>query len=72
GMVLVILGVVIGLAGSLGLTRLITSQLYSVTPNDPIIFAIVGITLVAIALLATFLPALRATRVDPVVALRED
>jgi ABC-type antimicrobial peptide transport system permease subunit len=72
GMVLAAVGIVIGLIGAFGLTRLLTSQLYSVTPTDPVTFAGVSLLLIAIALVATLVPALRATRVDPVVALREE
>ncbi len=72
GMALALTGVVIGLVGAFALTRLIASQLYSVTPTDPVTFAAVSALLSGIALLATFLPALRATRVDPLVALREE
>jgi putative ABC transport system permease protein len=63
---------VLGLAGSFGLTRLLSNQLYSVTPTDPATFIGVSVLLGAIALAATLIPALRATRVDPVVALREE
>jgi putative ABC transport system permease protein len=72
GMALAGLGVVIGLAGALALTRLLGNQLYSVTPTDPGTFTAVAALLTGIALLATLPPALRATRVDPVVALREE
>ncbi|MDQ6886438.1 MAG: ABC transporter permease [Gemmatimonadota bacterium] len=72
GMALALTGVMIGLVGAFALTRLIASQLYSVTPTDPVTFAAVAALLSGIALLATFLPALRATRVDPLVALREE
>jgi putative ABC transport system permease protein len=65
-------GVALGLAGAFGLTRFITSQLYSVSPTDPATFGAVAGALLAAALLATLLPAMRATRVDPVVALREE
>jgi putative ABC transport system permease protein len=71
GLVLVGLGVVIGVAGSLGLTRLIESQLFGVRPSDPTTFVAVAVTLVGVAALATLIPAMRATRVDPVVALRD-
>ena len=72
GMALVGLGVVIGLVGASALTRLLGSQLYSVAPTDPGTFAGVAVLLSGIALAATLPPALRATRVDPVVALREE
>jgi putative ABC transport system permease protein len=58
--------------GALGLTRLIRSQLYDVRATDPATLALVAILLGGTALLATLIPALRATRVDPVVALREE
>ena len=72
GLLLVALGVVIGVAGALGLTRLIASQLFGVKPSDPTTFVLVAATLVGVAALATLVPALRATRVDPVVALRDE
>jgi putative ABC transport system permease protein len=72
GMVLAGIGIVIGLAGAFALTRLLTNQLYSITPTDPATFVGVSLLLAAIALVATLVPALRATRVDPVVALREE
>jgi putative ABC transport system permease protein len=72
GLVLVAAGVLIGMAGAFGLTRLIASQLYDVRPSDPTTFALVALTLVGVAALATLVPALRATRVDPVVALRDE
>ncbi|MDQ3950066.1 MAG: ABC transporter permease [Gemmatimonadota bacterium] len=72
GMTLAALGVGIGLLGAFALTRLLGSQLYSVTPTDPGTFTAVAGLLTAIALAATLPPALRATRVDPVVALREE
>jgi putative ABC transport system permease protein len=72
GLTLVGLGVVIGVAGAFGLTRLIASQLYGVRPTDPATFVLVAVTLVGVAALATFIPAMRATRVDPVVALRDE
>jgi putative ABC transport system permease protein len=71
GLVLVGLGVVIGVAGSLALTRLIASQLFGVKPTDPTTFVSVAVTLVGVAALATLIPGMRATRVDPVVALRD-
>jgi predicted permease len=72
GMALAVIGILIGLAAAFGLTRLLGTQLYSVTPTDPTTFALVSFLLASIALVATIIPALRATRVDPVVALREE
>jgi len=72
GLLLVGAGVVIGMAGAFGLTRLIASQLYAVRPSDPATFTLVALVLVAVAALATLIPAMRATRVDPVVALRDE
>lgn len=72
GMVMALVGVAIGLAGAVGLTRLLASQLYDVTPTDPPTFTIVAVLLAGVAVAATLGPALRATRVDPVVALREE
>jgi putative ABC transport system permease protein len=63
-------GLVVGLGGSFALTRLIASRLWGITPTDPATFASVAVLLAAIALLATFIPAHRAVRVDPTVALR--
>jgi predicted permease len=65
-------GLIAGLMGAAGLTRLMTTQLYEVDARDPATFAAVAAILVTVALLATLLPALRAARLDPVQALRED
>jgi predicted permease len=70
GMALAGLGILIGLAGAFGLARLLTSLLYGVKPYDPLTFAAVAVTLAVIALIACWIPARRATRVDPLVALR--
>ena len=72
GMGLAVLGIGIGLAAALGLTRLIESQLYGVTATDPATFALVAGVLAATALLANLIPAIRATRLDPSVVLREE
>jgi putative ABC transport system permease protein len=63
-------GLVAGLGGSLALTRLIATRLWGVTPTDPATFATVAVLLAVVALLATLIPAHRAVRVDPTVALR--
>jgi len=72
GLPLILAGVLVGLAVAFGLTRLIATLLYGVTPTDAFTFATVTALLVLIALLACWLPALRASRVDPLVALRHE
>jgi putative ABC transport system permease protein len=70
GLRTILIGVAIGIAGSLALTRTVESLLFGVTPTDPLTFGSVTLLLVAAALLACFIPARRATKVDPMVALR--
>jgi putative ABC transport system permease protein len=72
GVTLAAVGVVAGLIGAFGITRVIASQLYNVSPTDPISFGGVSVFLAAIAAIASYVPARRATRVDPIVALRID
>ena len=72
GLVLTLAGVALGLLGAYGLTRVMANLLFGVSTTDVITFATVPIVLIATAMLATCIPALRATRVDPVVALREE
>jgi predicted permease len=68
--VLALIGVAIGLPSGYGLGRLVESQLYGMTARDPLTFAVATLTLLTAALLAGYIPAARATRVDPLVALR--
>jgi putative ABC transport system permease protein len=72
GMALTLLGVVIGLAASFGLTRLLETLLFGVSATDPVTFAVIPLLLAFIALLACYLPARHATKVDPLTALRHD
>ena len=72
GMVLAGFGVGLGTAGALALTRLLESYLYQVRPTDPIAFSSTALLLVAVAMLASYVPARRATRVDPMVVLRHE
>ncbi len=71
-MVLAIVGITLGALGAFGLTRLMTKLLFSVRPGDPLTFAAVAVLLAAVAVLASYVPGLRATRVDPVIALRAE
>jgi putative ABC transport system permease protein len=72
GLTLAAIGVLFGLVGAFGVTRVIRTLLYRVTPTDPVSFVGVAAFLTLIAVLASYLPARRATTVDPVVALRND
>jgi putative ABC transport system permease protein len=70
GMVLAVSGVVLGLAASLFLTRAASSLLYGITAFDPLTFAGISLLLAGVSLVASYIPARRAARIDPVVALR--
>jgi ABC-type antimicrobial peptide transport system permease subunit len=72
GVIPVAAGLIAGIAGALGLTRLLKSLLFEVSPTDPLIFSAVSIGLTAVALAAMVIPARRATRVDPLDALRHE
>jgi len=67
---LAVVGIVLGVAGAYGLTRLMATMLFNVKPTDPIVFTSVAVLLGAVALLASYVPARRAVRVDPAVTLR--
>ena len=64
------IGITTGVASALALTRLLAAYLYAVRPTDPLTFVAVSLLLLAVALLAVYIPARRAMRVDPMVALR--
>jgi ABC-type antimicrobial peptide transport system permease subunit len=68
----VAVGVVIGLAGSLVASRLMTKLVYGVSVTDPLTYAGVAALLAGVALVASYIPARRATRIDPLVAMRAD
>jgi putative ABC transport system permease protein len=72
GMTLVGIGLFIGLIGAFSLTRFIAAQLYEMSAVDPATFALVSLLLTGVALLACYIPARRATKVDPLTALRHD
>ena len=72
GLVLALLGVAIGIPAAVALTRLIASRLFGVTATDPATFAAAAAMFVSIALLACSIPARRATKVEPAVALRAE
>ncbi|MGA2602500.1 MAG: hypothetical protein ABSH09_36520 [Bryobacteraceae bacterium] len=70
GMALAGIGLVLGLAGAIAASRLLSSMLFEVKPGDPLTYAGVAVLLGLVALAATYLPARRAARVDPLAALR--
>jgi putative ABC transport system permease protein len=72
GIRLAIIGVAVGMLGAAALTRLLQSQLYQLSPLDPVSFAVTGLVLAGVAVLASWLPARRALRIDPMLALRSE
>jgi len=65
-----VIGLAIGLAGALGITRLLKHQLYGVSATDPLTFVVISLLLAVVVLLACWIPAWRAAKVNPMVALR--
>ena len=72
GGVLALLGIALGLAAAFGLTRFLSGMLYGVSPTDLLTFSTVAILLASVTVLASYIPAYRATRIDPTVALRSE
>jgi putative ABC transport system permease protein len=72
GMKLALIGVAIGLAGALGLTRFLSDLLYGVEPGDPLTLVAVSTLLIGVAVIASYIPALQASKVDPMMVLRQD
>jgi putative ABC transport system permease protein len=72
GFKLVVIGTIIGLVGAFALTRLLQSMLFNVSTTDPLIFVVISFILICFALLASYIPARRATKVDPMIALRHE
>jgi ABC-type antimicrobial peptide transport system permease subunit len=72
GLLITAIGIGIGIAAALGLTRLIATMLFDVAPADPVTFIVVPVVLVGVALLASWLPARRAAMVDPTIAMRAE
>jgi putative ABC transport system permease protein len=72
GIVLTTIGIGLGLAGAAGLSRYLSGMLFDLTPLDPVTYVAVGLLFAAVALVASYLPARRATLIDPMVALRQN
>jgi putative ABC transport system permease protein len=72
GLTMALIGTALGIAGSLGLTRLMEKLLFSTSPTDPVTFVLVSLVFVAVAVVACFIPARQVTSIDPLNALRQE
>jgi len=72
GMLLTAAGVIVGIGGAFALTRMIQSLLFEVSATDPVVFTAIPLLLVIVSLFACYTPARRATKVDPLIALRDE
>jgi len=72
GLTLVLAGIVIGVGSAFGLTRFLATLLFGIQPTDRVTFVVVCATFFVIAMVAALIPAIRATRVDPLIALRDE
>jgi putative ABC transport system permease protein len=72
GLALVLAGIVIGVGSAIGLTRFLATLLFGIEPTDSVTFIVVSVVFFVIAMIAALIPAIRATRVDPVIALRSE
>jgi putative ABC transport system permease protein len=70
GLTLTLIGIGLGLMGALALTRVMSSLLFGVSATDPLTFATIALLLMVVSLIACYIPARRATRIDPMIALR--
>jgi ABC-type antimicrobial peptide transport system permease subunit len=72
GMMLSLIGMTIGLASAIAVTRLMRNLLFGVSPTDPLTFVIISLLLIFVSLIACWIPARRATKLDPMIALRTE
>jgi putative ABC transport system permease protein len=72
GLILALSGAAIGVGGAFAVSRLMRSLLFGVTPSDPLTFIVISVLLILITLLASYIPAHRAARIDPIVSLRDE